>query len=494
MQESLRLHHKTLRVGLILAGVVILSTAIYLLYEKSQNNPGFPLDDAWIHQTYARNLAINHKWEYFPGQTSSGSTSPLWTLLLAIGYWIKIEPITWSYILGLIFLWGIAFIAEISIRKIYPEYQLKIPWIGILMALEWHHVWAADSGMETPLISLITLVVLLMILKNSREICLEGILVALAIWTRPDGILLLGPMIFAILLKKDPWKEKIRSLGKAGIGFGGLFGAYLAFNLLLSDTPWPNTFYAKQSEFAILYQQPFLFRMINVSLPIITGAGFLLIPGFIFTTFRFFRNKEWNRIAVILWILGYIIIYAWRLPVNYQHGRYMMPIIPVFLFLGILGFIPVIINPIRRIYSILTTSLKLAVGIVLLLFWGQGAKAFRNDVTFINIEMVQTAQWTHDNIPQGDLIAAHDIGALGYFGGHPILDIAGLVTPSVIPFIRDETELRNYLDRNHVEYLIAFPDWYPLLTHELVVVHTADAPAEILMGSTNMKVYKWGKP
>ena len=37
---------------------------------------GFPLDDAWIHQVYARNLATTGVWAFVPGQTSAGSTSP----------------------------------------------------------------------------------------------------------------------------------------------------------------------------------------------------------------------------------------------------------------------------------------------------------------------------------------------------------------------------------------------------------------------------------
>ncbi len=53
----------------------------------------------------------------------------------------------------------------------------------------------------------------------------------------------------------------------------------------------------------------------------------------------------------------------------------------------------------------------------------------------------QTSLWVHAHTDSADLIAAHDIGALGYFGGRPILDLAGLVNPEVIPFIRDQEKL-----------------------------------------------------
>ena len=45
---------------------------------------GAPLDDAWIHFQFARNLSQGHGFSYNPGQPTPGSTAPLWTLLLAL--------------------------------------------------------------------------------------------------------------------------------------------------------------------------------------------------------------------------------------------------------------------------------------------------------------------------------------------------------------------------------------------------------------------------
>ena len=79
-------------------------------------------------------------------------------------------------------------------------------------------------------------------------------------------------------------------------------------------------------------------------------------------------------------------------------------------------------------------------------FWFIGARAYARDVAIIETEMVAAARWVAGNTPAGALVAAHDIGALGYFGERPLLDMAGLVSPEVIPFIRDETRLAAYLD------------------------------------------------
>ena len=74
----------------------------------ANGGPGFPLDDGWIHQTYARNLARNGRLEFIPGIVSSGSTSPLWTILLAVGYLLRLPYLLWAYLLGGLSLWLLA--------------------------------------------------------------------------------------------------------------------------------------------------------------------------------------------------------------------------------------------------------------------------------------------------------------------------------------------------------------------------------------------------
>ena len=45
---------------------------------------GFPLDDAWIHAVYARELAQSGALAYNPGVPATGETSPLWAIVLAM--------------------------------------------------------------------------------------------------------------------------------------------------------------------------------------------------------------------------------------------------------------------------------------------------------------------------------------------------------------------------------------------------------------------------
>ncbi len=77
---------------LIIAAAVLVIAAIYLLVSQFTYAIGFPLDDTWIHQTYARNLAMNGEWAFRTGLPSAGSTSPLWSALLALGFLLNSRP------------------------------------------------------------------------------------------------------------------------------------------------------------------------------------------------------------------------------------------------------------------------------------------------------------------------------------------------------------------------------------------------------------------
>ncbi len=88
-------------------------------------------------------------------------------------------------------------------------------------------------------------------------------------------------------------------------------------------------------------------------------------------------------------------------------------------------------------------------------------------------------------------MAAHDIGAMGYFSGHEIIDLAGLVNPEVIPFIRDEGKLEEYLNSVGVDYLVTFPGWYPQLTENRQPVYSSGGTISPKSGGENMAVFPW---
>lgn len=478
---------------LILGVVAALSLGVYLLWSAQKTQIGFPLDDAWIHQTYARNLAQRGEWSFLPGEPSAGSTAPLWSLLLTPGYLLGASPFAWTFILEWLMLWGLALLMEIGQRRYLPSLTSPVPWVGLLTLLEWHLVWAAGSGMETLLQALLITTVLIGLEGDHTRWALLGAGVGLSAWVRPDGITLLGPLLFTALLAAGNARERARRTTISIVSFAVVFVPYLFFNFRLAGTIWPNTFFAKQAEYAIYQNYPLALRYLGeFKLPLI-GTGSLLLPGAILFAWGSIRGRRWNRIAGLIWWLGYLGIYALRLPVDYQHGRYIIPAMPIFFLWGTVGLVEFVSSErsrrgwrwvIGRVWS-------LSAILVLSGFWVIGGNAYATDVAIINTEMVRTAQWIASKTPVHALVAAHDIGALGFYGQRRLVDLAGLVSPEVIPFIRDETRIAEYLNAQKVDYLVTFPSWYPQITDGLRPVFITGGTFAPSNGGENMAVYRW---
>lgn len=485
-------------------GLLVLAAALaiagYLLVSARYYRTGFPLDDAWIHQTYARNLAMRGEWAFLPGVPSAGSTSPLWSLLLAAGYKLGLMPFGWTFLLGGLCLAGIAIAGEVAFRGEFAGRVEKIPWVGLFLALEWHLGWAAASGMETTLYALLVLAFFAVFFNQDTQrlslphTWLAGAIAGLSVWVRPDGITLLGPALFIALLNKQSGRDKLSGVARILGAFLLFFIPYLLFNRALAGSWWPNTFYAKQAEYAIMIQAPVGQRLLSLlKLPVV-GAGVVLAPGAVWAVWSGWKRRNWVILAAFLWWLGYTGLYALRLPVTYQHGRYLIPSMPVYFLLGLIGLIDLTQRALSGRYGRLVgKAWVLSCAAVLVGFYGLGAFTYAQDVAIIETEMVDTAQWVASNIPPDELIAAHDIGALGYFGGHRLVDLAGLISPEVIPFIRDEDRLAAYMDQQGVRYLITFPGWYPGLILRGEEVHSTQGKFAPRLGGENMMVYRWAK-
>jgi hypothetical protein len=476
---------------------VLLAIAGYLIVSAWIDRVGFPLDDAWIHQTYARNLIRSGEWAFLPGRPSGGSTSPLWSLLLSVGYFFtQAVPYAWVYLLGGLCLFGLAIGGEAIFRQVLGE--AKFPWVALFLAAEWHLVWAASSGMETALMGAVILGVFWLMGSNHPRWCWIGLAIGMSVWVRPDGLTLLGPALLLLGMRIDTvdlrvsWKERMRAFLFLAGGFLLVFLPYLFFNVRMEGSIWPNTFYAKQAEYAVLQEQSIWLRLASEYSLVLIGGGMILLPGFIFQAVSAVRKKDWTQIGMILWFLGYVGIYAWKLPVTYQHGRYIMPAMPVYFVCGLIGMAE-LLDRLRRIRRgrLIRRVWSLSLVGVCMGFYGIGAMQYAQDVAIIETEMVPAAQWVAANTNPDDLIAVHDIGAMGYYGKRNLIDLAGLASPEVIPIIRDEKELARYLDQKDVRYLVTFPDWYQSLGKDKAIVYQTQGKFSTAAGGANMVVYRW---
>jgi hypothetical protein len=368
-------------------------------------------------------MADHGEWAFRIGQRSAGSTSPLWTLLLSVGFLIDLAPYVWTYLLGWVILTLMAVHAENIARKLVAEYKSRIPWVGLFFVFAWHLTWSAVSGMETLLHALIIFVVLSTLIRGPRRYLALGVLAGLSIWVRPDGITLLGPILFAGFLSEKSWSARAEMFWKTLLGFGALFFPYLLFNLMLSGNPLPNTS-CQAGRVRIVLVIKGLERLVIIFTN--PGSPFIVLIPLQFGGLSKHTCLKLAHLPPDL-VSGYIsLTLRYCLHITW---RYIIPALPIMYLWGILGFLELIsshkIN--RRIvlvWQVLTVFLTLA-------FLFIGAQQNANDVFWIETEMVRTAQWVEQNVPADAQLAVHDIGALGYYVQNPILDMAGLTTPEI---------------------------------------------------------------
>lgn len=142
------------------------------------------------------------------------------------------------------------------------------------------------------------------------------------------------------------------------------------------------------------------------------------------------RQRRLLCLLPVLWAAGLVLLYALRLPVTYQRGRYLWPALPIWIIYGLAGW-QIILNTAtsQRLGPLTHRAIQWTFALLLLVFLVLGGLAYQTDVAFIEGEMVQVAHWLQDNTDENAIIAAHDIGAIGYFAPRPLLDLAGLISP-----------------------------------------------------------------
>jgi hypothetical protein len=74
-----------------------------------------------------------------------------------------------------------------------------------------------------------------------------------------------------------------------------------------------------------------------------------------------------------------------------------------------------------------------------------------------------------------------------------MIDLAGLITPDVVPFIRNTAGLREYLDAKSADYLIVFPGQYPALVGDRQTLFSSGSRFDLLKFDDHIQVYRWSE-
>lgn len=480
----------------LLIGTAVLLVALAFLRPAPTE---FPMDDAYIHFVYARNLAEHGKLMFnFPNEKGVGTSSPLWILLLSAGYWVGIPFHILAKGLGIGALILVGAALYLLLRPLWgPAAALG----GTLAAgLSGPMLWFSLSGMETTLFLALGLLTLLA--YRAQRWLWTGLLLGLLTLARPEGLALALAIALAEIARHRSIPRHLVWVGLLCALIAGPWFLYLylrtgyllptsglskhvtttmGVQLVASQNPvlgilarlTPLTYLVLWALYLIMFvlggvtlpppRLPIgaLIGNPHYSLSLWAVIGLVGMVGpLLWAARRAWAVRRWPDhlrdparrpwVLFLLWLVLHNLCYMAFLPVPGTASRYGA-INHLALWLGLMfGLRAFARRPgLQRVW---------AAGLILLL----GANGlYWNSVYDANLEhmhnvRIAAARFVREHIPPQELCAAFDIGAVRYYGERPIVDLYGLVDPEVREWYY-RGEMDRYLTVKNVRCLI-LPD------------------------------------
>ncbi len=510
--------------SLLLVGCLALTVFYLNAYNVASQRGGVPLDDAWIHFQFARNLARGDGLSFNPGQPTPGSTAPLWTLLLAAIYLIGGRfPIAGQALSAICYLAMLT--ATYALGKRVTG-RRRAAWLaGMVVAVNGRMVWAGLSALETCLFAALSLLAIGAHLSDGaqgRYRLRTAALFGLAALCRPEGYLLFALSLgsFASYGIRNTLPRVPRSVLRIAYSvlaavalFTTIILPYLIFSYQTSGHLLPNTYHAKAAV-SFLPDRDFL----SVGAVYLILDNPLLLPFFLFGLILLVQRAP----LLSLWCVGLPLAYAFMRASLYQHGRYLMPLIPCNAVVAVWGLLEMqefILNrkgtkdakksrktlgalcvfavnklaPARR-----WTAIPISIFVIAGTAWRlpEMASQYARNVNDINQMHVALGYWIKDNTSPDAVVALNDIGAIAYISEREVVDLAGLVTPEITPAMRtpgQTQQLVDFLAQRDVAYVVIFPNWFPGLAARsdvLEEVHRVTLENRSITGGETMVVYR----
>jgi hypothetical protein len=414
------------------------------------------IDDAYITFRYARNILSGEGFVFNPGQRVMGTTTELYTLLMAgLGALAGGPKADFPWIALLVNALADAGTA-LLLWRIGKKAGFELA--GVAAGLAWgiapFSVTFAIGGLETSVyVFLLTLAVWAYL---TRRGWLTALAAALSLLTRPDALILLGPLAFDWLVRGFRRKEervRFRDILIAVLPVA----AWLIFATLYFGSPVPHSVQAKLGAYRLgpeeglvrllqHYATPFLWQN-WLPTPLAVGLGMVFFSFLSFVgIFRLVRTE--SRLAAWAaypWL--YLIVFAAANPLIFRW--YLTPPLPAYFFFIFAG-LEDILRRIAGMRRALPARAWLR-GLLVLLFFApmiggllsewrlrldHGPQRPAPEMAFIKLELLyrQAAEQIAPRLSGQSVLAAGDVGVLGYYTPARILDLVGLNSPEALQY------------------------------------------------------------
>ncbi len=409
------------------------------------------IDDAFITFRYARNLLEGNGPVFNPGERVLGTTTPLYMGLLAIvslplgGAKAPFPDIAMvvnalADALTCLLLIGIG-------RK------LRFPAAGWAAAILWAvspmSVTFAVGGMETSVY--ILLLVSIFYFRLQERLYLMSFLAGLAYLCRPDALLLILPLwieLFFRLLQRNGLRPALRKILLVSLPLLALLLVWFGFALAYYGTLLPQSMLAKSVAYR-LDPKAGLIRLIQAyATPFFEeetfGTGILLFtaPLYLFLSAIGILAAEklqpgQGAAAGLAFPWVYFLAFSIADPLIFRwYLATPVPFLFLSIFIGVASILQLTTNGaparIARWRAILFSAIALGCLLLSVRDW-----TFRSDhgpanpapqMAYIRLELLyrRAAEDLQKRLLPGQVVAAGDVGVLGYFLDAPILDTIGL--------------------------------------------------------------------
>lgn len=415
-------------------------------------------DDTFIFLRFARNFAQGLGLSFNPGEPVYGFTSPLWVLLLTVlaaaGLPLVAAAKALALLLGGAAVGGFAVLARRRLEPLVAGFAV-CAFAANAWLVRW--TWAA---MET---ALVTALIVWGLARHAVEAeddaraPLAAALFALAVLARPETALLL---VFSLASDLAGGRRARRRALAGAAGAALILVPWLAYARLALGTFIPLTAEAKgRLDPAVLDADP----LMDVARSVMVTSGLealLLAAGVVAWVVAWvvsarargggdarsggdarmgsiaLRSIAFRRHGVPLLWLG-------TLPLLYVItgfdvlSRYALPLIPVVILYGFMVLARY--GPrraMRAAAGALLTAVLIQNALVLAFIVYPHTHRFTRGVEGCLAEL---GRWTWAHTPNGTTVAIADIGAFGYYSNRRVLDLAGLVSPEILPIVNEHS-------------------------------------------------------
>jgi hypothetical protein len=429
--------------------ISIFVLVLFLLLSYSNNQQ----DDAYIFYKYARNISNGHGYVFNPGEFINATTSPLYTLLLAVGYtlfnWLPgVTLPTVGHVIGAL---SLAVISLVS-AKLFADIGLRVlPFVFPLLFLGNPLVYNA-VGMET----FLTLATIVLAFYFYQRGCLNWVSVfcALAVLSRPDSLIV--PIMLAIDYVIQ--KRKLPPVSAFAL-FLIVLAPWVLFSFVYFGDVVPTTLSAKLGQTqsgrwgtGFLYLRGF--RTMAWLVPALKWPVFLgLVISLTYLSF----DRRWLKyrilVLILVWSAVLLLVYAVVLNTPPYPWYYTPLAIGISLVFGLVPELAYDLSWFKKRLTINTYILCVVVAAFALAVILPAANLHRR-VTYKFEAYSRAAQWLNDHAFEGATVATNEIGVIGYFYDKgPIIDALGLVTPDVSQHVARQ-DYAWYIHAYQPDYLV----------------------------------------